>query len=172
MLFLGKTGATITGRVTGPRHYSHDLPQGGMEIPWVMKLAGDKIMVNKMKSLLVDTRRPIPSSAHVPVRVCSGTTPSSMSCGNSSNVEPEQPKKANVTVETDNALPNASVETMALAFVKIDDERITDSIDSEEVLKRVRNVTMNLKMQLNQMGKVLPQNSNKAVNMMLRPVSS
>jgi len=136
-VFLGKTGATITGTVTGPRRYSHDLPQGGMEIPWVMKFAGDKIMVNKVKSLLVDTRRPIPSSARVPVRVCSGTTPSSMSCGDISNVEPEQPKKANVTVEMDNALPNASVESMAQAFVKIDDERIPDSIDSEEVLKCV-----------------------------------
>jgi len=62
-VFLGKTGTTITGTVTGPRCYSHDLPQGGMEIPWVMKFAGDKIMVNKVKSLLIDTRRPIPSSA-------------------------------------------------------------------------------------------------------------
>ena len=117
-VFLGKTGATITGTVTGPRRYSHDLPQGGMEIPWVMKFAGDKIMVNKVKSLLIDTRRPIPSSACVPVRSCTGTTPSSMSCSSScsniTNVEPEQPKKADITMETDNALPNPSVEIMAV----------------------------------------------------------
>jgi len=40
-------------------------------------------------------------------------------------------------VETDNALPNPSVEIMAQASVKIDDERISDSIESEEVLKCV-----------------------------------
>ena len=66
-VFLGKTGATITGTVTG-----------GMEIPWVMKFAGDKIMVNEMKSLLIDMRRPIPSS-----RGCSGTTSRSKSCSSS-----------------------------------------------------------------------------------------
>ena len=132
-------------------------------------------MMNKVKFLLIDTKRPIPSSAHVPVRGCSGTTPSTMSCSSScsniSDVEPEQPKKANVTVETDNALPNASVETMAQVFVKIDNERIPDSIDSEEVLKCVPKCHNEPKMPLNQMGKVLPQNSNKAVNIMLRPVS-
>ena len=92
-------------------------------------------MMNKVKFLLIDTKRPIPSSAHVPVRGCSGTTPSTMSCSSScsniSDVEPEQTKKANVTVETDNALPNASVETMAQVFVKIDNERIPDSIESD-----------------------------------------
>ena len=62
-VFLGKTGATITGTVTGPRRYLHNLHQGSMEIPWVIKFTGDKIMVNKVKSLLIDTRRPIPSSA-------------------------------------------------------------------------------------------------------------
>ena len=41
-VFLGKTGATITGTVTGPRCYSHNLPQRGMEIPWVRKFADDK----------------------------------------------------------------------------------------------------------------------------------
>ena len=131
-------------------------------------------MVNKVKSLLIDTRRPIPSSACVPVRSCSGTTPSSMSCSSScssiSNVEPEQPKKANVTVETDNTFPNASVEIMAQAFVKIDDERIPDSIDSKEVLKCVLQCH-NEPDAINQIGKVLPRNSNEAVNMMLRPVS-
>ena len=73
------SGATITGTVTGSSRYSHDLLQGGMEIPWVMKFAGDKVMVNKAKSLLLDTRRPVPVSRPVPVRVCSGTGPSDVS---------------------------------------------------------------------------------------------
>ena len=31
--FLGESGCSITCKNTGHRRYSHDLPQGGMEVP-------------------------------------------------------------------------------------------------------------------------------------------
>jgi len=74
LCFLGKTGATITGTVTGLRQYSHDVPQDGLEIPWVMKFAGSKAMVNKAKSMLLDKKRAVPVSISVPVRVCGAGT--------------------------------------------------------------------------------------------------
>ena len=126
-MFLGKVGATITGTVTGSRCYSHDLPQGGMEIPWVMKFAGDKVLVNKVKSLLIDTRRPAP----VPVRVCSGTDPSDMS-NSTSNEEPKQPKGAKIIVED---LPDTKVEAVTQEFESVHDEGITDPIASKKVLE-------------------------------------
>ena len=82
-VFLGKTGATIAGTVTGSRQYSHGLPQGGME---VMKFAGCKVMVNKAKSVLLDMKRPVPLSMSVPVRVCcAGTGGSDVNSSSSSN---------------------------------------------------------------------------------------
>ena len=82
-VFLGKTGVTITGTVTGLRQYSHDLPQGGME---VMKFAGCKMMVNKAKFVLLDMKRPVPLSMSVPVRVCrAGTGGIDVNSSSSSN---------------------------------------------------------------------------------------
>ena len=130
-VFLGKAGATITGKVTGSRRYSHDLPQGGMEIPWVMKFAGDKVLVNKVMSLLIDTRRPLPSSAPVPVRVCNGTDPSDIS-NSTNNEEPEQPKGAKILVED---LPDTKVEAVTQEFESVHDEGITDPIASKKVLE-------------------------------------
>ena len=69
--FLGKTGSTITGTVTGSGEVPsctliklQDHPQRGSVIPWVMKFAGDKIMVNKPKSLLLDMRQVVHVCSH------------------------------------------------------------------------------------------------------------
>lgn len=48
-MFLGKPGSSISCKVTGLRRYSHDLPQGGMEIPCTIEFKGDEINVNKLK---------------------------------------------------------------------------------------------------------------------------
>ena len=51
-VFLGRAGSTISCKVTGPRRYSADLPQGGLEIPCSIEFKGEKSMVGKMQSLL------------------------------------------------------------------------------------------------------------------------
>lgn len=50
-LFLRKGGA-ISCVVTGTRRYSHDLPQGGMEIPCLLKFRGNNNILQKIKQLL------------------------------------------------------------------------------------------------------------------------
>ena len=51
-VFLGRAGSTISCKVTGPRRYSADLPQGGLEIPCSIEFKGENSMVGKMQSLL------------------------------------------------------------------------------------------------------------------------
>ena len=132
-VFLGKTGATITGTVTGSRRFSHDLPQGGMEIPCVMKFTGDKVMVNTAKSLLVDTRRPLTVS--MPVRVCSGTGTSNVTSNCSKLGELEQPVGAELIVEAnDETVPDKQVEAMTQETVRVH-EGITDPKTSKKVLE-------------------------------------
>ena len=50
-LFLHRNGL-ITARVTDSRQYSIDLPQGGLEVPCVLKFVGEVIYVEKVKKLL------------------------------------------------------------------------------------------------------------------------
>ena len=51
-LFLQRLG-TITCRVTGSRHYSQDLPQGGLELPCVYTFSGEAKLISKIKKLLL-----------------------------------------------------------------------------------------------------------------------
>ena len=51
-VFLGRAGSTISCKVTGPRRYSADLPQGGLEIPCSIEFKGEKSMIEKIRSLL------------------------------------------------------------------------------------------------------------------------
>lgn len=50
-LFLHRNGL-ITARVTDTRQYSIDLPQGGLEVPCVLKFVGEVSYVEKVKKLL------------------------------------------------------------------------------------------------------------------------
>lgn len=50
-LFLQR-GGIITCQVTSLKRYSHDLGQGGLEIPCVLKFEGDAKLVNKVKKLV------------------------------------------------------------------------------------------------------------------------
>ena len=50
-LFLGKRG-TISCQVTGARHYSRDLPQGGLEIPCKLIFSGETRLIIKVQKLL------------------------------------------------------------------------------------------------------------------------
>ena len=49
-LFLQSEGS-ITCEITGNRKYSHDLPQGGMEVPCVLKFMGEFVKIKKVKQL-------------------------------------------------------------------------------------------------------------------------
>ena len=55
-MFLGKPGSSISCKVTGPRRYSHGLPQGGMKIPCTIKIKGDQINVSKLKWIIVQQK--------------------------------------------------------------------------------------------------------------------
>ena len=48
-MFLGKSGSSISCVVTGPRRYSRDLPQGGLEIPCTLEFKGDKVSIDKVR---------------------------------------------------------------------------------------------------------------------------
>ena len=58
-LFLHR-GGTIVCEVTGSRSASVDLPQGGMKMPCMLKFAGEKKFIDKVKKLL--TPSPCPES--------------------------------------------------------------------------------------------------------------
>ena len=51
LLFLRKN-STILCKVTGNRRYSGDLPQGGLEIPCMLKFQGSTKDVDKAKMLI------------------------------------------------------------------------------------------------------------------------
>ena len=50
-LFLGKSG-TISCQVTGTKHYSRDLPQGGLEVPCKLIFSGESRLIIKVRKLL------------------------------------------------------------------------------------------------------------------------
>ena len=50
-LFL-RRGSSISCRVAGPRRYSADLPQGGLEIPCVLRFEGDTKEIIKIKKFV------------------------------------------------------------------------------------------------------------------------
>ena len=52
-MFLGKSECSISCKVTGHRRYSHDLPQGGMEVPCHLIFAGKDADVQKIRNLIV-----------------------------------------------------------------------------------------------------------------------
>ena len=49
-LFL--RAGTITATVTDSRRYSNDLPQGGLEVPCVLKFCGEARTIDKVRRLL------------------------------------------------------------------------------------------------------------------------
>ena len=54
-MFLRNSGI-ITCIVTRNRHYSHDLPQGGMEIPCVLNFFSEDKWLKKISKLCEDLR--------------------------------------------------------------------------------------------------------------------
>ena len=48
-LFI-RGGGAITCQVSGRRRHSADLPQGGLEIPWLLTFKGNKKEVEKLTS--------------------------------------------------------------------------------------------------------------------------
>ena len=50
-LFLGKNG-TISCQVTGIKHYSRNLPQGGLEVPCKLIFSGKSKLIIKVQNLL------------------------------------------------------------------------------------------------------------------------
>ena len=50
--FLGKHNLSIPCKITGSRRYSHDLPQGGMEVPCTLTFQGQKVFVEKARKML------------------------------------------------------------------------------------------------------------------------
>ena len=59
-IFIRK-GGTISCQVSGGRRYSADLPQGGLEIPCVLKFQGKVEDVNKVKKLAALILTPNPN---------------------------------------------------------------------------------------------------------------
>ena len=51
-VFLGKHNSSISCKITGSRRYSHDLPQGGMEVPCTLTFQGQKGFVEKARKML------------------------------------------------------------------------------------------------------------------------
>lgn len=51
-MFLGKSDSSISCIVTGPRRYSRDLPQGGLEIPCTLEFKGDKVSIDKVQWII------------------------------------------------------------------------------------------------------------------------
>ena len=48
-LFLRREGQIVC-TITGSRRYSHDLPQGGLELPCTYKLSGENKLVSKVQN--------------------------------------------------------------------------------------------------------------------------
>ena len=65
-LFLRKGGA-ISCVVTGTRRYLYDLPQGGMEIPCLLKFRGNKEILQKINQLLHSQDKDEDANVKVPV---------------------------------------------------------------------------------------------------------
>lgn len=108
--------------------------KGAVEIPWVMKFTGDKVMVDKVKSLLFDTKKPIRVSVPEPVIDCSGTGPSGIDVSSSLG-QPEQPKCAEfVVASNDDTLSDTQVEAKILENERIH-ENINDPITSKMALE-------------------------------------
>ena len=51
-MFLGKSGSSITCKVTGLRRYSSDLPQGGLEVPCTLEFKGNEVNIDKVKGII------------------------------------------------------------------------------------------------------------------------
>ena len=51
-MFLGKSGSSISCTVTGPRRYSRDFPQGGLEVPCTLEFKGDNVSIDKVKWII------------------------------------------------------------------------------------------------------------------------
>lgn len=57
-LFLRKSGARIVCKITGNRHYSKDLPQGGLELPCIYIFSGNSEGLVKVSKLLSSMKYP------------------------------------------------------------------------------------------------------------------
>ena len=49
-----RRGGSIVSSVSGPRRYSDDLPQGGLELPCVYKFTGPSNLAEKVQKILKD----------------------------------------------------------------------------------------------------------------------
>ena len=56
-LFLQKDGSSIRSIITGSRRYSSDLPQGGLEVPCLLKFSGNAKEIAKLRKLLMPTKK-------------------------------------------------------------------------------------------------------------------
>ena len=63
MFSVLEEGGTITCSITGPRQYSTDLVQGGMEVPCIFYFHGDAD-VGKVEKLLQFSNAPISNEYH------------------------------------------------------------------------------------------------------------
>ena len=63
-LFL-RHGGSIRCRVTASRRYSADLPQGGLEIPCIYKLEGDKLYLARAQKLITTALTSIPDPSTI-----------------------------------------------------------------------------------------------------------
>ena len=89
-IFLRKNGDTgITYMITGNRHHSTNLPQGGLDVPCELHFFGKKEYIAKIKKLLVPQPDGKPQSAAVEKLTFQPTEPSCKKFKVDSNIEIE-----------------------------------------------------------------------------------
>lgn len=111
-LFLGRNG-TLRCQVTGTRHYSVDLPQGGLEIPCKLIFSGHARLIAKVQKLLQEA-------------ITSGLL---TSCNDDSVLQqeskPEQPEKKR-RIEQDNVSHESWLELDGIVLSQFDKKQLQD----------------------------------------------
>ena len=121
-MFLGKPESSISCKVTGPRRYSHDLPQGGMEIPCTIEFKGDEINVNKLKWIIAqqkENREACVSHVRIEIKEEESGSPSTTS---TVGVALKESHHASIQVEVENprcSSVNISIQKSAHAAVNV-----------------------------------------------------
>ena len=71
-VFLGKHNSSISCKITGSGRYSHDLPQGGMEVPCILTFEGQNDFIRRLyRKMLTKLKIGTPTL----VKVISSTPP-------------------------------------------------------------------------------------------------
>ena len=116
-MFLRKPGSSISCRVTGPRRYSHDLPQGGMEIPCTIEFKGYEIYVNKLKWIIAQQKENREACAsHLQTKINKEKS-DSLSTNSSVGTALNESQHASVQIEVENprcASVNISIQKSAV----------------------------------------------------------